>query len=204
MTTTKPVEEDVLRMPDGREIKSSIDLSQLTEAGKELYIGYKRKEKQCYIAPSIIGGKGLYILEEVEEGGIVVEYTGRRFEGDEFEKEEKKDKEKYMHEEYLITTDNGITVIDGSVEEASYAKYANHSCSPNCEFVCVGLPSKEGIVRETVFIQALREIELFEELLVGYNMKVDTKEAGIPCRCRSPNCKGVIGTVRNVKGKNGN
>ena len=188
-----------MRRADGSKINPSIDLSQLVPAEKEHYLHLKKQERQCYIAPSAIGGKGLYIMEEVSKGGIVIEYTGRRFEGDEFQKEEKKDVSKYSDEEYLITTDNGSTVIDASVQNASKAKYANHSCSPNCEFVTNSFTNKEGIVVETVFIQALREIYLFEEILFDYNMKVDVKEAGIPCRCRSPNCKGVLGTVRNLR-----
>ena len=59
---------------------------------------------------------------------------------------------------------------------------ANHSCDPNCE---------TWIEDDRVYVYAIRDIELGEELTFDYGFGVDTWEDH-PCRCGSENCVGYI------------
>ena len=152
-------------------------------------------EKDSFVAPSYIGGKGLYVMGDCKAHAVIAEYTGRRLDMEQIEREEKEEEGKYSNEEYFIKSYSGLLVIDASVENAGVAKYANHMCMPNCEFVTIGLDRKDGGVTEVIFIKSLKPISMFEEISVKYEWQVNKNDVGIVCNCRSPNCIGIIGRV---------
>lgn len=93
--------------------------------------------------------------------------------------------EKYRNEgivgDYMIETEK--VLIDATME-GSDAKFANHSCNPNCELV------EDHSDPEIVHIVALRKIEKGEEITVNYCIRTD-KDDLVPCRCRSKNCRRI-------------
>ena len=174
---------------------ASIALSELTQQAAETYIRMKMSEQQCYVAPSYIGGNGLYILGDCKSGQVIAEYTGKRMDMQQIREEEEIEEGKYAHEEYLLESFSGALVIDASVQSAGHENYANHMCSPNCEFVTIGLDRKDGGKTEVIFIQSILNIHMFQEITVKYNWDVKKDEVGIVCNCRSPQCNGYIAKV---------
>jgi SET domain-containing protein len=86
--------------------------------------------------------------------------------------------------------------IDGSVTW-NPARFLNHSCVPNCE---------AGIVRQRIWIYALRRIQAGEELTYNYGLGLGGFEDR-PCHCSASTCVGFIvdeqyfATVRHRRGK---
>ena len=171
---------------------ASIRLSELTDEATEEYIEMKMNEMPCYVAPSYVGGNGLYTLGECKRGQTIAEYTGKRIDMAQIRMEENEEEGKYAHEEYMLESFSGSLVIDASVEYAGHAKYANHMCSPNCEFITVGLKRKDGGMTEVIFIKALTNIGMFQEVSVKYNWNVQKNDLLIVCNCKSPVCVGYI------------
>lgn len=175
---------------------ASIDLSTLTQESVEKYLLWKMEEKECYFAPSPISGKGLYVMQSVKKNGVIVEYTGRRMNMSVIEEEEKEQAGKYAHEEYMLESFYSTVVIDASGESAGIAKYANHKCNPNCEFVSLQLKNKEGGKVEVIFIKSKRKLLMFEEITAKYEWGADEENIRIGCNCGSENCVGYIGRLK--------
>jgi hypothetical protein len=70
----------------------------------------------------------------------------------------------------------------------SIARFANHSCSPNCEFQKWTV---DGLQRMCMF--PLRTIKAGEEITYDYNFQCFNLQAQQPCYCESPKCRGKIG-----------
>ncbi len=91
------------------------------------------------------------------------------------------------HHTFLFAVDDRV-VIDGS-RHGNDARFINHSCSPNTEV---------AIVRQRVFIDALRNIEAGEELFYDYWYMTDESytledlKRIYPCRCGAENCRGTL------------
>ena len=66
--------------------------------------------------------------------------------------------------------------------------FANHSCSPNCEFQKWTV---DGLQRMCMF--SLRTIKPGEELTYDYNFQCFNLQAQQPCYCESVKCRGTIG-----------
>lgn len=62
------------------------------------------------------------------------------------------------------------------------ARFINHNCAPNCE---------SRVVRDQVWLYALRRIWTGEELTYNYGYGLDDAESN-PCRCGAPTCVGNI------------
>lgn len=94
-------------------------------------------------------GLGLFAAVPIKKRETIIEYIGKRItseEGDALE-----------NNSYIFTV-NARTDIDGSARWNT-ARYANHSCRPNCESV---------IRQSRVFIVALKHIQPGEELTYDY------------------------------------
>ena len=68
------------------------------------------------------------------------------------------------------------------------ARFVNHSCAPNCEAV---------IERGHVFLKAVRDIAVGEELTYDYHLSRDrtedaVAEARFRCRCGAARCRGTM------------
>jgi hypothetical protein len=91
------------------------------------------------------------------------------------------------HDFYFASL-NSQLVLDAA-PMGSDARFANHSCSPNCQLQKWSVAGEPRVV-----LEALRPISPGEELL--YNYRADTLD-GLVCRqrclCGAPNCAGTIG-----------
>lgn len=74
-----------------------------------------------------VAGLGLFAGEEIPKGRFVIEYWGRLMRDEEAQK---------IGGRYLFEIENGNT-IEGSTRKNT-ARYANHSCRPNCEIRLTG------------------------------------------------------------------
>jgi histone-lysine N-methyltransferase SETD1 len=84
-----------------------------------------------------------------------------------------------------------VKVIDATLR-GGYARYINHSCTPNCESKIVdGAPPHEHLKR--VLIISQRNINASEELTYDYNFPLEMNlDLRIPCNCGSKQCRGFM------------
>ena len=124
---------------------------------------------------SPIHGMGLFARTEIPAGTYLIEYTGPRISKAESLKQ-------CENGNVYIFTLNDDCDIDGSVEW-NPARFANHSCDPNCE--------AEIDEDDRVWIVSLRKIQPGEE--ITYNYGYDLEDCwDYPCRCGARNCIGYI------------
>lgn len=138
------------------------------------------------VRKSNIHNIGVYAIEDIPKGKIIMEYFGRKI--------TKQESEKMVNERIELCKKNPEIAkvyvfelneyydIDGDVPDND-AKYINHSCSPNCE---------ADIIDDKIYIIALRDIKKGEELTFNYGFEFDENYKEHPCRCGSPNCVGYI------------
>lgn len=118
-------------------------------------------EKQLFVKKSNLpgAGKGLFTKKKIEKGTRIVEYKGKMQTWKEVAHED-------GHNGYLMLI-NRNTVINALPTQSALARYANDAnglakvkgLRNNCEYVSEG---------RKCFIEALRNINAGEELLVGY------------------------------------
>jgi SET domain-containing protein len=133
---------------------------------------------------SVIHGQGVYCIEPIENEQYFIEYVGNRVSKEESEKRALKqfeEHEKSGAAAVYIFNINKNWDLDGNVEW-NPARLINHSCNPNSEAIQDG---------KRIFIQALRDIGVDEEITFDYGFDVDCYEDH-PCRCGSSNCIGYI------------
>lgn len=137
------------------------------------------------IRRSKIQGRGAFATRPIKKGERIIEYTGERISWREADRRYD-DEHMRRHHTFLFTlTDQ--TVVDAGVG-GNDARLINHSCQPNCEAV---------IVQGHIYIDAMRDIALGEELTYdyAYERDVDTteeEERRYVCRCGAPGCRGTI------------
>jgi hypothetical protein len=132
------------------------------------------------VRSSAIHAAGVFTLERIPKGTLVVEYTGTRMKHD--------DADNLYNERpytYLFGVGDGTYVVDGY----SMAMYLNHSCAPNCE--------TEEDEDEHVWIRAIRDIEPGEELVYDYYLYDGEGEA--PCTCGARQCRGTMYSPAELK-----
>jgi len=132
------------------------------------------------VRSSAIHAAGVFTLERIPKGELVVEYTGTLMKHD--------DADNLYNERpytYLFGVGDGTHVVDGY----SMAMYLNHSCSPNCE--------TEEDEDEHVWIRAIRDIEAGEELVYDYFLYDGDGEA--PCTCGADKCRGTMYSPTELK-----
>ena len=132
-----------------------------------------KKNGYLEVKESKIHGFGCFAKRRIKKGTIVGEYIGKII----------PESESYIYDAedeltYLFDLENG-KVIDATNYEFPL-KYANHSCSPNCEAF------QED---DQVFIETLKDIEPGEEVTYDYNLISEDK---VECHCGEKNCKGVM------------
>ncbi len=132
-----------------------------------------------------VHGKGVFALQDIAEGEIIMEYTGEIISMKEAEARHPHNPDDPNHTFYFHINDE--RVIDGHLRGNS-AKWINHSCDGNCA------AEEEG---GRVFIRALRNIAAGEELSYDYGLIIDlpyTKKlkAEFPCWCGTAKCRGTL------------
>jgi hypothetical protein len=109
-------------------------------------------------------GLGLFATRAFKKGERIIEYFGRTITHE----------EAYKSRSLYLFEVNSRKTIDGTTRE-NFARYINHSCTPNCE---------PEIVRGRIWIDARKNIKAGEELSYDYGEEyfdVHIKPYG--CRC---------------------
>jgi len=115
-------------------------------------------------------GLGLYAAVPFKKGDFVIEYTGRRLTPEEVEQS--------TSTKYFFEIDKKWT-IDGAGRE-NLARYANHSCRPNCEV---------RIWAKRVRIWAMKRILPGDEITYDYGKEYFNEHIK-PHGCRCERCRG--------------
>lgn len=133
------------------------------------------------IRSSSIHAAGCYTTAPISRGDRVVEYTGPRI-----SKEFADEKYENSPTTYLFGLGNGDTVIDGH----GTAMFINHSCAPNCE-------TEE--IEGRVWIVALRNIAVGEELTYDYQLYDGGDDDAARCTCGAKTCRKTMYSLDEVK-----
>ena len=133
-------------------------------------------------------GYGLRLLEPVSKGCIVIEYTGEVITADECERRNAKLKK--GEDFYFAGLCSGF-MLDAKPMGCK-ARFANHSCRPNCEL------QKWVVLGEPVLVLvALADLSVGTELTYNYQCHDDgwsrRRIRLMTCKCGASNCAGVIG-----------
>jgi len=111
-------------------------------------------------------GLGLFAQEDIPAGRFVIEYWGEVVSDD---------RAPEVGGKYLFDLENGRHILGGTRENV--ARYANHSCRPNCEVRVTG---------DRVFIWSIRPIAAGDEISYDYGKEyVEAYIAPHGCRCAS-------------------
>lgn len=137
------------------------------------------------IRESAVAGKGGFATRAIAKGERIIEYVGERITHEEADRRYD-DESMDVHHTFLFSV-SSRTVIDAS-HGGNEARYLNHSCDPNCE---------AEISRGRVFISALRDIAVNEELCYDYAYQrsgdeTEADEVLYQCRCGATGCRGSI------------
>jgi len=134
---------------------------------------------------------GVFARRGIPKGIIITEYVGRIISKDESAKIQEE-----MISKYKDDADNNAATyifnisddedLDGDVPEND-ARFINHSCEPNCEYVIEG---------KRVFIRSIKDIKKGEEITYNYGFELEEDDLyefkDHPCRCGSKDCVGYI------------
>ncbi len=143
-----------------------------------------RSSQKCVVKSSSIHSRGLYARCRIEEGDYVIEYKGEKITKKESERralaQEARGRKNGSGQVYIFELNKRYD-LDGN-KRGNIARFANHSCEPNCEAV-----DDEG----RIWFAALRDIEPGEELTFDYGYALENA-LDHPCRCGAPSCVGYI------------
>ncbi|XP_076438576.1 uncharacterized protein LOC143277582 [Babylonia areolata] len=128
---------------------------------------------------SRIHGRGLFCKRNIDNGEMVIEYSGEIIRSSLTDK-----REKYYESKgigcYMFRIDD-CEVVDATMH-GSAARFINHSCEPNCYSKVISVDGKKHIV-----IFANRAIKKGEELTYDYKFPIE--DVKIPCTCGSRRCR---------------
>jgi SET domain-containing protein len=135
---------------------------------------YRVVKIQVRVGPSRIAGQGLFAAQDIKKDTDILQYVGEKI------TKQESARRLALGNPYIFTFNERYDV-DGKVFRNT-ARYANHSCDPNCE---------AQKTHRAIWIVALRDIQAGEELTYnyGYGMDNDTPH---PCTCGAQNCCGYM------------
>lgn len=134
---------------------------------------------------SKVHGNGVFALQDIAEGEVLIEYIGEIIGWDEAQRRHPHDLANPNHTFYFHIDED--RVIDAKFGGNS-ARWINHSCDPNCF-----ADEQDG----RIFITALRNISAGEELNYDYGLIIEERytpklKAEYPCWCGSESCRGTL------------
>ncbi|MEM0965068.1 MAG: SET domain-containing protein-lysine N-methyltransferase [Verrucomicrobiota bacterium] len=142
------------------------------------------KSRPYVVRKSSIHNRGLYSRRLIDEGEYVIEYRGEKITKAESEKraisQDAKGKKNGSGQVYIFELNKKYD-LDGN-KPGNVARFANHSCEPNCEAVNY---------RGRIWFVALREILPGEELTFDYGYALESA-LDHPCKCGTKDCVGFI------------
>lgn len=153
-----------------------------------------KANKYFKLRRSSIQGRGAFATRPIKRGTRIIEYTGERISHEESDRRYD-DGGMGRHHTFLFSIDSK-TVIDAAVD-GNDARFINHSCAPNCEAIDE---------RKRIYIEAIRDIAVGEELTYDYAYERDGTEDEewerlYVCKCAAPTCRGTILAPMKKRGK---
>ncbi|KAG2750467.1 SET domain-containing protein [Suillus brevipes Sb2] len=168
------------------QVQRAVALSKGETAAAELSIKFNQlqtRKKLLRFARSPIHDWGLYAMERIARGEMVIEYVGEIIRAQVAEKREKAYERQGIGSSYLFRIDKDL-VVDAT-KKGNLGRLINHSCDPNCTAKIVTLNSEKKIV-----IYAKQDIELGDEITYDYHFPIEQDK--IPCLCGSAKCRGYL------------
>ena len=143
------------------------------------------KPRRIQVRRSAVHGKGVYAVQAIAAGDTVLEYVGEIISWEEAQARHPHDPANPNHTFYFHIDET--RVID-ALYGGNSSRWINHSCDPNCE-----ADEQNG----RIFIKALRDIAVGEELNYDYGLIIDERytkklKADYPCWCGATNCRGTL------------
>ncbi|KAJ2980176.1 hypothetical protein NUW54_g11041 [Trametes sanguinea] len=126
---------------------------------------------------------GLYAMEKISRGEMVIEYVGEVIRAQVADKREKAYERQGIGSSYLFRIDEDL-VVDAT-KKGNLGRLINHSCDPNCTAKIITISGEKKIV-----IYAKQDIELGSEITYDYHFPIEQDK--IPCLCGSAKCRGTL------------
>jgi SET domain-containing protein len=141
--------------------------------------------RRIQVRRSGVHGKGVFALQPIAAGELVIEYKGEVISWKEALRRHPHDPSQPNHTFYFHVDEK--RVIDGGVQ-GNAARWLNHACDANCVSEIDG---------GRVFIRANRAIAVGEELNYDYRLVIDERytpklKAEYPCWCGTTGCRGTL------------
>ena len=135
---------------------------------------------------SPIQGNGLFAKKLIPKGTRILEYEGERV----LKSNLISDIATGLTSGIYVMNLNETTVIDAE-RNGNNARFANHSCDPNCEIM---------FFNKTPYLYAMENIpegiELNFDYKLGFGDEVEMsnedKKEWFPCKCGTANCRGTL------------
>jgi uncharacterized protein len=142
--------------------------------------------RRIQVRRSGIHGKGVFALQPIPAGTVIIEYLGEVISWKEALRRHPHDPAQPDHTFYFHIDDGHV--IDANVG-GNAARWINHACEPNCETD----QTDDG----RVFIKASQDLHPGEELFYDYGLVIDERytpklKKQYECRCGSPACRGTM------------
>ena len=139
-------------------------------------------KRRIQVRRSGVHGKGVFALQAIGEGELVIEYKGQIISWPEALRRHPHDPSDPNHTFYFHLDDKHV--IDAAVD-GNAARWINHACDPNCR-----ADETDG----RVLIYAARDLLPGEELFYDYGLIIDERytpklKKEYECRCGSPRCR---------------
>ncbi|CAL1709865.1 unnamed protein product [Somion occarium] len=167
------------------QVQRAMALSKGESAATELvkFNQLQTRKKHLRFARSPIHDWGLYAMEKVSRGEMVIEYVGEIIRAQVADKREKAYERQGIGSSYLFRIDEDL-VVDAT-KKGNLGRLINHSCDPNCTAKIITINGEKKIV-----IYAKQEIELGSEITYDYHFPIEQDK--IPCLCGSAKCRGYL------------
>ncbi|KAJ6612763.1 hypothetical protein B0H10DRAFT_1806850, partial [Mycena sp. CBHHK59/15] len=168
------------------QVQRAVALSKGETTANELSFKFNQlqtRKKHLRFARSPIHDWGLYAMERIARGEMVIEYVGEVIRAQVAEKREKAYERQGIGSSYLFRIDEDL-VVDAT-KKGNLGRLINHSCDPNCTAKIITINGEKKIV-----IYAKQEIELGDEITYDYHFPFEQDK--IPCLCGSVKCRGFL------------
>lgn len=168
------------------QMQRALALSKGETAAGELSFKFNQlqtRKKHLRFARSPIHDWGLYAMERIARGEMVIEYVGEVIRAQVADKRETTYERQGIGSSYLFRIDEEI-VVDAT-KKGNLGRLINHSCDPNCTAKIITINGEKKIV-----IYAKIDIELGDEITYDYHFPFEQDK--IPCLCGTVKCRGFL------------
>ncbi|KAF9515015.1 hypothetical protein BS47DRAFT_1294478, partial [Hydnum rufescens UP504] len=143
----------------------------------------RTRKKKLKFSRSPIHDWGLYAMEPISSGEMVIEYVGEVIRQQVADKREKYYERTGIGSSYLFRVDDDA-VVDAT-KKGNLGRLINHCCTPNCTAKIITINGEKKIV-----IYAKTNIEPGDEITYDYHFPIEQEK--IICLCGSPKCRGYL------------